>query len=118
MKRPLLGAGLGPSFLQQAGESELCPPPLQHYSGEAPSQPLHPLQGCSLGSSSEPVTPRHSQLRSSPRLLLGLFLGGLLHGVPDDSRRLGCPLPSDIVGINVRRRTSRNMASYQCQTLR
>ena len=48
----------------------------------------------------------------------GLLLGGLLRYVLDDSRRLGCPLASDVVGINVERRTNRNMAFYQCQMLR
>jgi len=50
-------------------------------------------------------------------LLLGLLLGGLLRCLLDDSRRLGCPLASDIVGINVRRCTNKNMAFYQCQML-
>ena len=48
-------------------------------------------------------------------LLLGLLLGGLLRCVLDDSRRLSRPLASDVVGINVGRRTNRNMAFYQCQ---
>ena len=51
-------------------------------------------------------------------LLLGLLLGGPQRCVPDDSRRLGCPLARDVVGIDVGRRTNRNMAFYLCQTLR
>jgi len=51
-------------------------------------------------------------------LLLGLLLGGLLRCIPDDSRWLGCLLTSDVVGIDVGRRTNRNMTFYQCQTLR
>ena len=48
-------------------------------------------------------------------LLLGLFLGGLLGSVSDDNRWLGCFLASDVVRINVRRRTNKTTTFYQCQ---
>ena len=47
-------------------------------------------------------------------LRLGWLLCGLLRYVLDDSHWLGCPMASDVVGINVRRRNNRNMAFYQC----
>jgi hypothetical protein len=50
-------------------------------------------------------------------LLLELLLGSLLRCVFDDNHRLGCPLASDVVGIDVRCRTKRNTTFYQCQKL-
>ena len=40
-------------------------------------------------------------------LLLGMLLGGLWHGVSNDSYGLGRPLASDVVRVNVRCRANK-----------
>jgi hypothetical protein len=48
-------------------------------------------------------------------LLLGMLLGGLRHGVSNDSHGLGRPLAINVVRVDVRCRANKNVTFNQCQ---
>jgi hypothetical protein len=48
-------------------------------------------------------------------LLLGTLQGGLWRGIFNDNHGLGRPPASNVVRVNVRRRTNKNATFNQCQ---
>ena len=85
--------------------------------GRSPRSLIMPCRGARSGSRLSWVLLGSLHRAHHRGLPLGLFLGGLLRGIFDDNRRLGRLLANDIVWINVRRGTNKNMTFYQCQKL-